>query len=248
MQIYFQAPQLSKKRTLNSSPTATSVSLPTIKMEFDLPLYPRQIPQWRGAINEQVQNRLDLLHNHTSNGKVLYRYPLVQFRTKKGKAQLWGMGAGTDALRDWLSHSNQEFSLGGRKQRLCIVGLQAQDYELRVLPELRTYRLLDYLPFNSVNYQRWQQLHTLTERIALLERILVGHIFAFCSAANWQVPDRLEVNLLDIQERRTEKVHGHLCMAFNLLLRTNVQLPPNIALGKAVAFGFGVIRPLRYER
>ncbi|MEM6846090.1 MAG: CRISPR-associated endonuclease Cas6 [Bacteroidota bacterium] len=223
--------------------------LKTLKLRCNIPLYPRQVRQWRGAVIAATGQENDLFHNHLDGkkDKVAYRYPLIQYRCENKQAALWGMGEGVDTLHQWILSMHRPIKLDQKEYTVRISDLQVQETELVMLQELATYRIMDWLPLNPENYERWRKLDNLIGRVKLLEELLVGHIFAFLSAVNYQLPQRLEVKMLAINNMRKVWVHDHHRLAINGLFRTNIILPPYTALGRSVAFGFGVVQPIKKE-
>lgn len=236
----------------------------TLSLHFDLPLLPRQIPQWRGAVAQAAGWGNDLFHNHLIERAPLpeslsktsgeeraegycYRYPLIHYRVRRGKAGLWAVNRGAEAARDWILQFEGKLQMGGRPTPLRITYLKEQEHELSVLPQMRCYRLSDYLAFNSENYQKWRKAADIFERMQLLQDVLTGHILGFATAMDWQIPERLEVRLFHLKDARPVSVHGSRRMAFNLLFKTNAALPAGIALGRSVSFGFGSVQPTRNQ-
>ena len=250
----------------------TSVDIRTLLVQFTHPLSPRRISKFRGAVSEAAGWENDFFHNHNNlevqpepdvekNGPLLvaerkkvllkttyhYRYPLVQYRVIGGKASLFGINEGRQAIRKWLMQAEDELIMGGKKIPLLIDGMKEKKYSLSLLPSPKLYRLMDYVPFNTENYQKWMEAEDLHERVELLERILAGNIITFVHHLGWRLPDRLEVKLMAIREMKTITVHGTQRIAFNLIYKANIDLPPGIALGRSVAFGFGVQQPTRTQ-
>ena len=226
--------------------------LTILNLTFDLPMYPRKIHLWRGAVVEHVGRDKDLFHNHDngqdqqrSNQKFHYRYPLIQYRSRNGKAQIHGLTQGADALRQWIESSPKTIRISGRKYPLQLANYQEDEFPLQITEEVHTYRLMDWMPLNQDNYQRWLQMDRLTQRVALLEEILAGHLLAFASGVDWTLPRRFDAYLLTIKGIRNVYWHGHNRLAFNVLFKTNLLLPPGIALGRAVSHGFGVTHPVK---
>lgn len=246
----------------------------TLSLSFDLPLYTREIPQWRGAFAELAGVENDLFHNHKNelaftiehlpfteaqetgaledapsspengqwnlvNNQYHYRYPFIHYRIQKGQASIFALNDGIEAVQSVLSNNAWRIHWEGTPRPLLITGMQMQEYTLRVLPRPKTYKLFKWLALNAENYEKWQQCNSLVERIALLERILAAHILAFAGSVGWQLPERLEVNLQNLQRIETVRCHGIPMLAFNVSYTANVLLPPHIALGKAVSHGFG---------
>ena len=247
-----------------------SVQLHTLQVKFTHRLSTGKIPLFRGAIAEAADWENDLFHNHgklevmapgeigggvavlerkvsTLKEKYLCRYPLIQYRVLEGRATLFGINEGRKAIRSWLLQAEDELEIGGKQIPLLIENMQERKHTLSMLPQPRLYRLMDYVPFNSENYQKWQNAEDLHERIDLVERILAGNIITFAHHLDWRLPERLEVKLMAIREMKTITVHGTKRIAFNLIYKANIDLPPGIALGRSVAFGFGVQQPTRKQ-
>ena len=266
--------KLQKKLQKKAAQSTTSPQLvETLKLRFDLPLRPNEIYQFRGAIADAAGWEHNLFHNHgyqppeqaeqpnaASNHltkaadtpqqlskAVFYRYPLIQYRSEGGKAAIWAMGDGIEAIRQWMNDGLDNFRIGGRRRPLKIVDFKGTDFHLRRTETMQTYRLMDWLALNQANYQRWQKMERYTERITLLEEVLVGQILSFATAAQWQIPNRFEVQLYNVRSARPVHVHGTDKMAFNILYKTNLLLPPAMAVGRSVAFGFGVQQPTKEQ-
>jgi len=227
----------------NSKPElkANATLVHTLQASLDLPLLPRQIPQFRGAVVEAMGQQEDLLHNHTADGGYHYRYPLIQYRAGKRQAGLYGIGEGATILRRFLLGVDS-LNMGDTTYPLRISALQEEEHLLKMAEQPQHYRLYGYLPFNQQNYQAWQSKKNLVARIEMLEGTLVSHIFGFANALPFQLPGRLEVSLQEIQRMRPMWIHGHRRVGYDLAFEANVDLPDGIGLGRSVAFGFGVLR------
>lgn len=245
----------------------------TLLARFDLRMKPHQLPQLRGAVALDAGWENDLFHNHapsvvklqeaetsqasgasevltasptTLQDQYLHRYPRIHYRIQGGKATLWGVNEGAQALRNWLLTHSGELMIGDQKVSLMIDHLQERQYELKLSDKLHTYRLLDYLALNQENYQTWQQAEGIIERMQILEGALTGHLLGFCSAMGYRVPKRgLQVKLLDVRDHRPVRLHGTQHMAFAVIYKSNLVLPPDIAIGRGIAHGYGVQRPTK---
>lgn len=234
------------------------MNLKTLSITFDLPLFPRELPQFRGAIAEAAGWEHDLFHNHDNNPDLFnlktvslessnlhYRYPLIQYRIKDRKAALFALQEGVDPLRRFLLGAPDTLYMGGKLVPLRMIHLEEKEHPLRMLPHPNTYKLFKWLPLNGDNYEKWLQCHSLSERIALLERVLASHIISFAKGVGWRLPERLEVHLQHIQQVQQVSCHGNPMLAFNIIYTANIQLPPYLALGKAVSHGFGWQVPVK---
>lgn len=265
-----KAQNSSLAKTTKEQPTKRLVE--TLKLRFDLPLRPDEIYQFRGAVADAAGWENNLFHNHgyrapemtqpgaaktaatektidspNSNKAVFYRYPLIQYRSEGGKATIWAMNAGIKSLQQWLNRGMDNFSIGGRRRSLKIVDFKGADAFLEKTESFHTYRLMDWLALNQENYQKWLKMDRHIDRTSLLEEILAGQLLGFATAANWQIPNRFDAYIQHIRSARPVKVHGTQRIAFNLLYRTNLKLPTGLALGRSVAFGFGVQQPTKQQ-
>ncbi|MEM6803936.1 MAG: CRISPR-associated endonuclease Cas6 [Bacteroidota bacterium] len=249
-----------------------SIDIYTLEVQFTHRLSPAKIPQLRGAVAEAAGWEQDLFHNHNNlevhapqslegDGDVqaltrpkaqlkttyFSRYPKIQYRSMGGKATIFSLNEGRKAIKNWLMQAEDELEIQGKKIPILIENLQERKHTLSMLSQPRLYRLMDYVPFNSENYEHWQRAADLHERIELLERILAGNIITLAHHLDWRLPKRLEVKLMAIREMKTVRVHKTQRIAFNLIYKANIDLPPGIALGRSVAFGFGVQQPTRTQ-
>lgn len=229
----------------------THHSLRLLSLRFpSIPLYPRHIPLFRGGVMENAGADNDLFHNHAPGGANLHRPALIQYRVARDRACLWGMGGGALALERWWLSAPDVLQFGGRSYPLHAAEVRRENAALRMTEagQWKYYRLHDYLALNAENYRRWLDNPRLGFRAELLENTLTAHLLGFCQAAGWRLPERLEVQLVDIHKRAKTRYHGVELMAFEASYRCNLVLPGGIALGKAVSHGFGQQWPLpRFE-
>ena len=217
------------------------MTIKTLTLIFDIPLLPHQLPMWRGAIAEHAGWEEDAFHNHTgAKERVHYRYPSVQYRSIDGKAALFAVGDGVEAVQNMLLASDGVLNMGKRSYRLLIEDFKHQDYPLSMATETKPYFLKNWLALNEHNYRAWEQKDALRDRIAQLEQILASNIISFAKGIHWQ----LEVNMLQIQKTHKVKYHGMDLVAFDVSFSANIDLPESLGLGKAGSHGFGVLSPL----
>lgn len=214
-------------------------SVRLVHLIFDLPIYARQIPQWRGAFIEMAGLDYDLLHNHQGEGGFLYRYPKVQYRMYRGKAAILGINEGADTLQQVLSERNWKIRWQGTEVQLNLADWKMQEKSLRMLPYQAQYKLHKWLPLNAGNYQAWKECPSLLDRVELLDRILASNLIALAKGLNWHLPERLEVHLQNLKQIEDVKCFGNPMLAFNVNYAANISLPPHIGIGKAVSHGFG---------
>jgi len=220
-----------------------SPSLRLLEARFDLPLLPAQIPQWRGAFAQWAGLQEDIYHNHAGAADEYHRrYPLVQYRSVRGKATIFAVNDGVEAVADLLQRAGDwQIRWQDRPTHLRIEHLRIDTSQLDLLPAPREYRLLRWLALNADNYRTWQQLRTYRERVELLDRCLAANLLSLCSGLHWQVPRRFEAYLTSVERMGTANVHGQELITFDCTFSTDLALPLGLGLGKSTSHGFGVL-------
>lgn len=216
-----------------------------LNLNFDLPVRGYQMSQWRGAMIHFAGREQNVFHNHTLDGGCIYRYPRIQYRAKGGLGGLLALNEGIDAVQQTLATRKWEVLWNGQARQLQLQHLHPSEYTCRMCTESHHYELHNWLPLNQENYQKWQKLDTLVERTQLLERILIANIFSFATSIQWWLPERIQIQILDIHRTKKVRIHHHDRLYLNLDFKANLQLPNGIGLGRAVSFGFGTIRRKR---
>lgn len=220
-------------------------SIRTLIATFDLPLRAHQIGRWRGAFVAAAGRELDLLHNHQPEAGVIYRYPLVQYRVRQGRAAIFALNEGALALHQGLATSEGTFLWEGQPRRLRLDQLVLREYPLTPLPVARRYQLHRWVAFNAKSFQHWQDAPGLPERLSLLQQVLARQIAAFAGAMGYPLTTPPEVTIQALKRQGWVRVHGSHLLAFDLVYETPLALPPLIALGKATSLGYGWQVPVR---
>lgn len=215
----------------------------TLYLTFDLPLEPRDIAGFRAAIANSAGWESDLLHNHRPDGTVHYRYPLIQYRADHHRAAILGIEVGASTLADWFCKTNGQIFWNDQYHPLNIATIYAQQYSLCFHQTPKTYTLSHWIALNQENYQHWSQTPELNQRIKILEKALVAHILTFCRAVGWQLSQHLETCLQNIRATRRTQLFGNPMIAFDVTFLCNLQIPPQIGLGRGVSHGFGICKP-----
>jgi hypothetical protein len=242
---------LPKQQETHLEPQAGSpqVEVRTLSLTFDLPLHPDDLEAFRGAVASLAGIGNNLFHNHNNaidaQTPYLFRYPRIQYQMHNGCASLFGINEGADAL-DGLTRRNawRNFAVNGRPMPLRVAELRENNnFRLGLLPQPQRYRIYNYLPFTADNYTQYKQLPYLTEKVAMLERLLANHIVGFGRQVGWQWGDdqRLQVTLNDMDRVKKHNILGTDLMAFDLVFAANATLPDRLGLGRKPAFGCGWI-------
>lgn len=211
---------------------------------FDLPLQDRDIPRWRSAWSEMAGFEFDRFHNHKPGDQgVIYRYPLVQYRTYGKLAGLLALGEATEDVQQSLSVGPWELTWNYQPLPISLDDLQLELCDIALTDHFHEYRLRTYLPFNDRNFHQWKRASGLLAQVSLIQRMLAGHLLNFASGIGWQIPGRFEVEILHLDRPYHVPLHGVERPAFDLSFCTDLLLPLGIGLGKGVSHGYGVLLP-----
>jgi hypothetical protein len=215
----------------------------TLSVQLDSPLNFGEVPKFRAAVIEATGRISDLYHNHMTDNKVLYRYPLIQYRSNNGKAGLFCLGAGTDVIHYFMQARDQALRIGKRIMQIQLDQVELDDAYIGVCDEIHSYSLLNWQALNSVNFREYQQLAKKDPiaQIEFLQRILTGNILSACSGLSVFLEQRFELKINDIKAIRAHTHKARKIMLFDISFSANIKLPARIGLGKGVSVGLGVL-------
>ena len=221
--------------------------IPYLLVRFQNEIAPYEVPAFRGAVITQVPKELVLFHNHTDDG-FRYRYPLIQYKRIHGKAAIFCIGKGTEEIGAFFSSTSLTLDIGTRKEALATDVIFANNWILQPWKSTFTYSLRKWLPFNQDNYNKYKQYDGLSEKVEILEHILVGNILSLCTGVGYHVEEQVTCKIFKISNERLYTHKGVKIQGMDVVFQTNVYLPNYIALGKAVSHGFGIITEIKEKQ
>lgn len=133
--------------------------------------------------------------------------------------------------------------MGRRKLRLCIDEIIRSDVELSD-NGITAYRLDSWLALNEENYQKFQGLENLSDRIEMLEKVLTGNILSMYKGCGVFIEHPLRVKLLSLSSSKIVRYKSVHLVAFDVEFSSNVSIPLYAGLGKHVSVGFGTCYPV----
>lgn len=209
-------------------------------IQFQSEISHGEIELFRGAILSQVPDSFILFHNHQGDG-FRYSYPLIQYKRLRGKALIVSLSEGIETVGNLFSESDFRFQLGKRVLKMEISSVWTKQVLVRVWNIDFTYRLNMWLPLNEKNYQDYQTLEGVAERIVFLERKLVGNILSFAKGIGFHIDQQIHCKILSIDADYWSVYKGVRMKTFNITFKTNISLPEYIGLGKGSSIGHGVL-------
>ncbi len=193
--------------------------------------------QLRGALAEAFADN-DLFHQHDGkSGKVLYRYPLVQYRWRDGHGVVmgWGEAAGRLLTMPWLDLAVR---LGDESVMVGDAALTMRYEPFGVSERLLCYGLVaPALLLKSENYRRYQGMDAAGQRVER-DRLLVSNLLAALRGLDVNFPERLYAAFTKIK-LVTCHYKGQELLGISGQFFCNAVLPDGFSFGHAVSHGFG---------
>lgn len=212
----------------------------TLVIQFKNEIEQKELPLFRGAIISTMEDANILFHNHDHN-KLRYSYPLIQYKRFDKKAAIVCIEKGTEAISGFFSSCNFDIHLGRKNIKLEIESVKGGNTPVQIENEEFTYRIHSWIPFNHDNYKQFQQVESLVEKYATLERILVGNILSFLKGVDIYLDKQIVCKIINIEMLEPITYKTVSLMAFNIDFKCNVSLPDYIGLGKNVSLGNGTL-------
>lgn len=210
-------------------------------VRFNNEIRKEEIPLFRGAIINAIENANVLFHNHEEDGGLRYSSPLIQYKRINQKAAIVCLGEGTDAIGQFFAACNFDVTLGDRRIKLEVESVKANQYMVQIWNHDFSYRMYRWLPLNKENYEKYKQTDSLAEKYAMLERILSGNILSFGKGLGVRFESQATCKLTAVNRAYVTSYKGVKMMAFDAEFKTNVSLPDYIGLGKGVSLGMGTV-------
>lgn len=200
------------------------------------------LPRLRGAIVHKIGEAHFDFHNHEGD-KLLYRYPLIQYKIISKKAALVCINHGTDSIHEFLSLDDYTITIGKKSVELELDKIVLKQYSMQVWDSYFSYRIHHWLALNEDNYAKYKHLKDTNDKIYFLENILTGNIWGISKNLGCNPDKKIRLNITQIRKEMVKPYKGVNMHAITLDFRTNVSIPPNIGLGKGVSIGFGIVAP-----
>jgi Cas6b C-terminal domain/Cas6b N-terminal domain len=226
-------------------------NLRILQVAFDTEIQPYELPYFRGAIAQKVGIEHEWFHNHdNTNGGTHNRYPLIQYKLDTYKGQMRPMLLCLDEAIEEAHHffSQPEWTLDikGTKHDLKIAKLHVNQYRLHTWERPFTYRLHKWQAMNAENYQKYQLLRGIVDKISFLEHLLRNQIMLFAKGVNWDLANDFSLTILDVPTGEWIDYKGTKKTAILTLdFDTNLSLPEFIGIGRGASRGLGVLRNMQ---
>lgn len=217
----------------------------TLFVQFDDSLAAWQVPAFRGALIDKVGKENFLFHQHNGDEGLIYKYPVIQYKSIQQKPSLLCIGEGVDEIHKFFGLRNWDVTIAGEKHRLKIHKLDLNNFTVNVWDKKFHYSIQNWLALNEDNYKRYRQIDSLSDRVQLLERLLTGNILSFAKGIEWRIERTVQVQIQELKGEKIIRYKGVPLLAFDVQFSCNVFLPNYLGLGKSASHGFGIIRQFK---
>jgi hypothetical protein len=189
------------------------------------------------SFNEHV-----LLHQHVTD-KLVYRYPLIQYKMPQGSPLILGINEGADVLKE-IYDKFDEIKLGESKYSIMERGVSLKNEEFGCMEEIHSYRFATpWLALSQDNYRKFQNAG-MEEKRELLRKILVGNILSASKGLGYVAKQhiklelgRMEDEISQLKDTRVTGLRGEFT--------ANFIIPDLLGLGKSVSRGYGAVMKLK---
>ena len=205
----------------------------------DLNLAQRDGHKLRGYFSNLFGSESDLFHNHNREGRVIYRYPHIQYKVVAGDPMLIGIDEGAKLLIERFTKIGQ-VKIDNDVFPLHHKNLKSEEVPVRMTNTLQAYRFVNpWVSLNQENHKIYVELDKDAKR-EKLTGILIANMISFFKSIGFHAEGQIMVHL-DLREPRLVKFKNQPMLAFYGDFVCNVHLPDFIGLGKSVSRGYGTI-------
>lgn len=220
-----------------------------LRVDFTETISQIEIAKFRGSVIRQVsaENRVHsvLFHNHLQDGSLRLKYPLIQYKRNREKAQIICLDAGVDDVNQLFTTNSFEFQLGNRLVKTEIENIHLKLHVLQIWDRSFSYKIKDWLALNQKNYSLYKDLTAEDEKQRFLENIMKGNILSMAKGLDWTVDKKIEVQFKEIERSKTLRYRDADLIGFDVTFKCNVNLPDFAGIGKGSSIGFGIVKQLR---
>lgn len=209
-------------------------------IRFDNAISQNEIEYFRGAVVNALSDKDILFHHHLPEGTgLLYSYPLIQYKRINNKAAILCFEMGTEVIGKLFKDSNMKLNLNGRIDAFEVDKITAYQHKIQVWNSKYIYNIRKWLALNQDNYEKYQQLEGVADKIFFLEKILKANILSFAKGLNIFFEKQVECKITWLSEPRITRYKNVKMTMIDAEFISNVSIPDYAGLGKGVSIGYG---------
>jgi hypothetical protein len=187
-------------------------------------------------------NDYALLHQHVTD-KLIYKYPLIQYKMLEGSPLVIGINEGAEVLRE-IYDKFDEITLEESKYSIMERGITLKSEEFGCSEEIFSYRFITpWLALSQENYPKYINASR-EDRRELLRRILVGNILSASKGLGYVAKEHIRLEVGRMQDEIC-LLKGTKVTGIRGEFTTTFAIPDLLGLGKSVSRGYGAIKRLK---
>ncbi len=206
-------------------------------------LKPQQVHKLRGYVGNLFKDQ-DLIHNHNQEtGKVIYRYPLVQFKLIDRVPSIVCITEKAISVFHDLFMRLDAITIDDTEIPIFEKDLKLEDVAFGYSEETFVYEFLSpWIGLNQDNHTKYENTSDDAGRKDLLKRILTGNVLSMSKFLDYRLAPGQTIRTDLTVKPGTVKLKGKSMIGFKGVIKTNFIIPDYLGLGKSVSRGFGVVR------
>ena len=212
----------------------------TLLIQFKNELADWEVPLFRGAVIQALDEDDVLFHNHVGD-KAYYLYPKIQYKAIGGKAAIICLNEGIDSVAKLFEAGHMTFAIGRRIVTMEVEHNEMKRGNIELTAEPIRYTITNWLALNKENYQKYMNADSQEDRTELFEAILRGNILSMCKTLGIDIKEQLNCSLISLSEPKVKKFKSVKMLYFNAGFEANIWLPDYIGLGKNASTNHGTI-------
>jgi hypothetical protein len=189
-------------------------------------------------------NEYALLHQHVTD-KLIYKYPLIQYKMLQGSPLVLGINGGAEVLKE-IYDKFDEIKLGESKYSIMERGVTLRNEDFGCSEEIHSYMFAaPWLALSQENYPKYRDA-SWEERADLLRRILVGNILSASKGLEYAAKEHIRLDVGRMQDEicllkgmKVTGIRGEFTASF--------AIPDHMGLGKSVSRGYGAVIGLKSQ-
>jgi hypothetical protein len=187
-------------------------------------------------------NEYSLLHQHITD-KLIYKYPLIQYKMPGGNPLVMGINEGAEVLKD-IYDKFDEIKLGEIKYKIMERGMTLKSEEFGCCEEIHSYRFATpWLALSQDNYPKYLNANR-EEKKDLLRRILVGNILSASKGLGYVAKEHIRLDVGRMQDEICQ-LKGTMVTGILGEFTATFAIPEFMGLGKSVSRGYGAVIKLK---
>lgn len=187
-------------------------------------------------------NEHSLLHQHVTD-KLIYKYPLIQYKMLDGSPLVLGIDEGAEVLKEIYDKFN-EIKLGENTYTIMERGVTLKSEDFGCTEEIYSYRFATpWIALSQENYPKYLNASR-EERKDLLRRILVGNLLSASKGLGYVAKEHIRLEIGRMQDEIC-LLKGMKVTGIRGEFTTSFAIPDLMGLGKSVSRGYGAVKRLK---